>query len=152
MGAALLSNQDNACNIIRNLSSNLSIPGKDIMFARCLLMDSFCKDSIVRDNWSHNLLYAKITRSWSCSHYRYALSGCICLRVLVHLRTKTTSSNSPANWDALAALVQSVSIPVIANGDVYTMADVEYLVQTTGCAGAMIGRVCFIIAPCLMFQ
>jgi tRNA-dihydrouridine synthase 1 len=36
MGAALLSNQDNACNIISNLSQNLSIP----VTAKIRILDS----------------------------------------------------------------------------------------------------------------
>ena len=36
MGAALLSNQDNACNIISNLSKNLSIP----VTAKIRILDS----------------------------------------------------------------------------------------------------------------
>ena len=61
--------------------------------------------------------------------------------LLVHLRTKSASSASKANWEILRLLVRSVSIPVIANGDVYTSADAEYLIQRTECAGVMMGRV-----------
>lgn len=61
------------------------------------------------------------------------------------------SSNSPAKWELLSTLVQSVSIPVIVNGDVYTIADAEYLIHNTGCAGVMMGRVFYLFNPIYLF-
>ena len=47
----------------------------------------------------------------------------------VHLRQKTSASSDPAAWDLLPQLVSAVSIPVIANGDVYTRSDAANLVR-----------------------
>jgi nifR3 family TIM-barrel protein len=58
----------------------------------------------------------------------------------VHGRTKAQGYTGQADWDAIAEVKQSVSIPVIGNGDVRTVADVERIQSYTGCDGVMIGR------------
>lgn len=58
----------------------------------------------------------------------------------VHGRTKMQAYGGMANWDAIAEVVQAVSIPVIGNGDVDTVADIQRMKDHTGCAGVMIGR------------
>jgi len=58
----------------------------------------------------------------------------------VHGRTKVQAYGGEADWDAIAEVVQTISIPVIGNGDVYTVADIERMKEHTGCAGVMIGR------------
>ena len=58
----------------------------------------------------------------------------------VHGRTKVQGYGGEANWNAIAEVVQTISIPVIGNGDVYTVADVQRMKNHTGCAGVMIGR------------
>ena len=58
----------------------------------------------------------------------------------VHGRTKVQAYGGEANWDAIAEVVDSVNIPVIGNGDVYTVADIERMKEHTGCVGVMIGR------------
>ncbi len=60
--------------------------------------------------------------------------------VAVHGRTKMQGYKGRANWDAIAEIKQAVSIPVIGNGDVSTVADIERMKQVTGCDGVMIGR------------
>jgi nifR3 family TIM-barrel protein len=58
----------------------------------------------------------------------------------VHGRTKSQGYRGAANWDAIAKVVDAVSIPVIGNGDVHTAADIQRMKDYTGCAGVMIGR------------
>jgi nifR3 family TIM-barrel protein len=58
----------------------------------------------------------------------------------VHGRTKVQAYGGEADWDAIAEVVESVNIPVIGNGDVYKVADIERMKEHTGCAGVMIGR------------
>ncbi len=60
--------------------------------------------------------------------------------VAVHARTKEQGYKGKANWDAIAEVVQAVSIPVIGNGDVQTVADVRAMKNHTRCEGVMIGR------------
>lgn len=60
--------------------------------------------------------------------------------IAVHGRTREQKYGGQADWDAIAALKQAVSVPVIGNGDVRTAADIERLKAYTGCDGVMIGR------------
>jgi tRNA-dihydrouridine synthase B len=60
--------------------------------------------------------------------------------VAVHARTKAQSYGGTANWDAIAEIKQKLSIPVIGNGDVRSVADIEMIKQHTHCDGVMIGR------------
>lgn len=60
--------------------------------------------------------------------------------VAVHGRTKEQLYGGEADWDAIAAVKQAVKIPVIGNGDVRTVADIERMKRHTGCEAVMIGR------------
>ncbi len=60
--------------------------------------------------------------------------------VAVHGRTKEQAYKGEANWDAIAEVKKAVKIPVIANGDVKTVADIARIKERTGCDGVMIGR------------
>lgn len=60
--------------------------------------------------------------------------------IAVHGRTKQQGYGGRADWDAIAEVKQAVSIPVIANGDVRTVADITRIQQHTGCDGVMIAR------------
>lgn len=60
--------------------------------------------------------------------------------IAVHGRTKAQGYTGNADWDAIAEVKQAVSIPVLGNGDVKTVADIERIKAQTGCDGVMIGR------------
>jgi tRNA-dihydrouridine synthase len=58
----------------------------------------------------------------------------------VHARTKVQGYEGEADWDAIAEVVELLQIPVIGNGDVNTVQDIQKMKEHTGCAGVMIGR------------
>lgn len=60
--------------------------------------------------------------------------------IAVHGRTKVQGYTGLADWDAIAEVRQAVSIPVIGNGDVKTVADIERIKTHTGCSAVMIAR------------
>lgn len=60
--------------------------------------------------------------------------------IAVHGRTKQQGYTGLADWDSIAEVKQQVSIPVIANGDVKTVADIDRIKSHTGCDGVMIAR------------
>lgn len=60
--------------------------------------------------------------------------------IAVHGRTQAQNYDAPANWDAIAQVKQAAHVPVIGNGDVNCVADIERIKQHTGCDGVMIGR------------
>jgi nifR3 family TIM-barrel protein len=60
--------------------------------------------------------------------------------VAVHGRTKEQAYRGVADWSAIAEVKQTVKIPVIGNGDVKCVADIERIKRQTGCDAVMIGR------------
>lgn len=60
--------------------------------------------------------------------------------IAVHGRTREQFYAGRADWDIIGEVKRAVSIPVIANGDVRSCADLEKIMQETGADGVMIGR------------
>jgi tRNA-dihydrouridine synthase len=60
--------------------------------------------------------------------------------VAVHGRTRHQGYTGEADWDAIAEVRQALTIPVIGNGDVRSVADIERMKAHTGCPAVMIGR------------
>jgi len=60
--------------------------------------------------------------------------------IAVHARTRQQGYKGEADWDAIARIKAEVSVPVIGNGDVRTISDIERMKTLTGCDGVMIGR------------
>ncbi len=60
--------------------------------------------------------------------------------IAIHGRTKEQNYGGQADWDAIAEVRAAVKIPVIGNGDVKTVADIQRMKNHTGCNAVMIGR------------
>lgn len=45
-----------------------------------------------------------------------------------------------AHWEAITPIIDSVSIPVIANGDLFTRQDIQTIREQTGVSSFMIAR------------
>ena len=60
--------------------------------------------------------------------------------VAVHGRTRAQMYSGRADWDIIKEVKKAVSIPVIANGDVFSREDAEHILNYTGADLAMVGR------------
>ncbi len=58
----------------------------------------------------------------------------------VHARTRDEGYRPPAHWEYIARMREAVSIPVIANGEVWTLEDYKRCREVSGCRHVMIGR------------
>ena len=81
--------------------------------------------------------------SINCVEFAQVMEQAGVSAVAVHGRTKTQMYAGKANWDYIKAVKQAVSIPVIANGDVFEPEDAVRILKYTGADMAMIGRGCF---------
>ena len=60
--------------------------------------------------------------------------------ICVHPRTRSQGYSGKADWNIIKQVKESVSIPVIGNGDVKSPEDVINMLNVTGCDAVMIGR------------
>jgi tRNA-dihydrouridine synthase B len=58
----------------------------------------------------------------------------------VHGRLAVDGRDVKANWEWIKKVKESVAIPVIGNGDVFSYEDAERMMKETGCDGVMIAR------------
>jgi tRNA-dihydrouridine synthase B len=58
----------------------------------------------------------------------------------IHCRTAQMGHSGAADWTWAAKAREVVSIPVMVNGDVRSAEDAKRALDTTGCAGVMVGR------------
>jgi nifR3 family TIM-barrel protein len=88
---------------------------------------------------------AKIRAGWDDAHKNAAevgraLEGAGAAAIAIHPRTRKQAYTGRADWRVTRELADAVSVPVIANGDIFTVADADRAVRETGCQAVMIGR------------
>ncbi|MGE8494298.1 tRNA dihydrouridine synthase [Comamonas sp.] len=60
--------------------------------------------------------------------------------LVVHGRTKLDGYRPPAYWDQIARIREAVRIPVVANGEIWTVEDALRCQAESGCQDLMLGR------------
>ena len=60
--------------------------------------------------------------------------------IAVHPRTRQDRYDVPADWSIIKQIKESLSIPVIGNGDIWSCYDAKNMIDETGCDAIMIGR------------
>ena len=76
-------------------------------------------------------------RLLDCAH---AIDSAGASELAVHARTKAHGYRPPAHWESIAQVKEAVRLPVIANGDIWSVADAARCRQVTGCDALMLGR------------
>ena len=94
---------------------------------------------------AHYPITAKIRLGWDKDSQNYleiakTIEDNGASMIAVHGRTRDQRWRDPANWDPIAEIKRSVSIPVIGNGDVRDLEDIKRMFLQTGCDAIMIGR------------
>jgi tRNA-dihydrouridine synthase B len=58
----------------------------------------------------------------------------------IHGRTREQYYSGKADWDIIGEIKRNINIPVIGNGDVFSVEDAKNLLDKTNCDAIMIGR------------
>lgn len=77
------------------------------------------------------------TRAEECAQ---AIEAAGAGELVVHARTKAHGYRPPAYWERIADVRSVVTIPVIANGEIWTVADALRCREVSGCSDIMLGR------------
>lgn len=60
--------------------------------------------------------------------------------IVVHARTKIDGYRPPAFWEHIPAIREAVAVPVVANGEIWTVEDALRCRAVSGCTALMLGR------------
>jgi tRNA-dihydrouridine synthase B len=60
--------------------------------------------------------------------------------ITVHGRTREQMYKEPANWEYIHRAVEISQVPIIGNGDVWSVADINQMLKQTGCHAVMVAR------------
>ena len=76
-------------------------------------------------------------RLLDCAH---AIDSAGASELAVHARTKAHGYRPPAYWESIARVREAVRLPVIANGEIWSVPDAARCRAVTGCHTLMLGR------------
>lgn len=115
-GSALMKNPELIGEIIRKVSSTIDKP------VTVKIRKGFNEDCI------NAVLVAKIAQENGAA------------AIAVHARTREQYYSGKADWEIIRKVKESVTVPVIGSGDVFTPQDAKRMITETGCDAIMIAR------------
>lgn len=114
-GAALMNEPERAAEIVKKIKSAVSVP-----------------------------VSIKIRTGWSdqnqCLEFARVLEQAGADLITVHGRTKTQGYSGKSDWDKIREVKERVSIPVLANGDIFSAELAMQALEQTKCDGISIAR------------
>jgi nifR3 family TIM-barrel protein len=95
----------------------------------------------------HLPLTVKMRKGIDAEHLTYLDAGRIAqdagvAYVALHGRTAADMYSGHADWDAIARLKDTLDIPVLGNGDIWSADDALRMMRETGADGVVVGRGC----------
>ena len=81
--------------------------------------------------------YNDTALSLECAQAMEAGGAC---EIVVHARTKADGYRPPAYWELIPAIREAVRVPVVANGEIWTVQDAQRCRAVSGCSALMLGR------------
>ena len=60
--------------------------------------------------------------------------------LVIHARSKVDGYKPPAYWHLLKPIAEALTIPVVANGDIFSVQDYKLCLEASGCKRVMLGR------------
>uniref|UniRef100_A0A803L1Z1 tRNA-dihydrouridine synthase n=2 Tax=Chenopodium quinoa TaxID=63459 RepID=A0A803L1Z1_CHEQI len=114
MGAALLSKPETIHDILTTLKRNLNTPVT-------------CKIRLLKTSHDTVELARQIEKTGVSA-------------LAVHGRKVPDRPRDPAKWNEIADVVAALSVPVIANGDVFDYEDIQRIKNATGASSIMVAR------------
>ena len=115
-GSALLKDPDKIYEIVKNVVESVSVP----------------VTIKIRSGWDDNSINAVLV---SKKAEEAGVSA-----IAIHPRTRKQGYSGTSDWNIIKEVKESVSIPVIGNGDIKTIYDAKRMLEETGCDAVMIGR------------
>ncbi|SJK85840.1 tRNA-dihydrouridine(16/17) synthase [NAD(P)(+)]-like [Babesia microti strain RI] len=116
-GAFLLDNPQSMCEIISTLSKSLNVPVT-------------CKIRKLDGDFQYTVNLSR----------QLEASGCDIIAIHGRRKDERGSKVKSADWDVIKNVVNSVRIPIIANGGVSSLEDAIKCLEYTGCTGIMVAE------------
>lgn len=117
-GSSLLKNPDKVYEIVKSVVDSVKVP----------------VTVKIRSGWDSNSINATLIAK------KIELAGASA--ITIHPRTRAQGYSGKADWNIIKSVKESVSIPVIGNGDITSCYDAKRMLEETGCDAIMIGRAC----------
>ena len=121
-GASLLKDPDLAARITEAVANAVDIP------VTVKMRTAWDEDRVFDDG------------EYACARLARMLENAGASAITIHGRPKTQMYAPPVNYDAIRAVKEAVSVPVIGNGDVRDGFSAAYMLEQTGVDAVMVGR------------